>query len=314
MENFIFSVNTMAPVCLVVALGYLLRKKGFFSEDFLSCLDRYVFKVALPCMMFSDVAQSDIRSDFSLGFVLFCAGATTVMFMGLFALCRIFIKDKFIIGAFVQGSARGSIAVLGAAFAKGIYGSAGMVPLMLAVAVPLNNIYTVITLSLNSVNKANFKSQFKTTIKGIAENPLIIGILLGIICSVYQVKLPMFLSKSISSVAATGTPMALLSLGGALQLQHLSGKKSPAFIACLFKLIIFPAIFVPLAVHLGYTHTYLIAILFMSASPTSVIGYVMAKNMDNDYALTSMIVVLSTIFSCFTITAWLYILKSLALI
>ena len=49
----------------------------------------------------------------------------------------------------------------------------------------------------------------------------------------------------------------------------------------------------------------------MLGSPSTVSGYIMAKNMDNDADLASGIVVLTTAFSAFSVTAFIYILKSM---
>ena len=87
--------------------------------------------------------------------------ATTIMFMGVWALATIFIKDKSMVGAFVQASARGSAAILGIAFVNNIYGSSGMAPMMIVAAVPLYNIYSVIILTFCSNENQNSKGTIK---------------------------------------------------------------------------------------------------------------------------------------------------------
>ena len=98
-------------------------------------------------LLFKDIATADIRSDFNLAFVLFCMITTTIMFLAIWGLSYIFIKDKTQVGAFTQASARGSAAVLGIAFINNIYGNSGMAPLMIVSAVPLYNILSVIILT-----------------------------------------------------------------------------------------------------------------------------------------------------------------------
>ena len=84
--------------------------------------------------------------------------------------------------------------------------------------------------------------------------------------------------------------------------------------AAVMKLVGFAAVFLPLAVMLGFRREELVAILVMLGSATTVSCFVMAKNMGHEGVLTSSTVMLTTMFSAFTVTGWLYILRSLALV
>lgn len=150
MADFIFSLNATLPIFLIMVLGWFLMRIGLFTKEFNKVADKYVFKVALPVLLFKDIATADIRSDFNLAFVLFCMITTTIMFLAIWGLSYIFIKDKTQVGAFTQASARGSAAVLGIAFINNIYGNSGMAPLMIVSAVPLYNILSVIILTFSS--------------------------------------------------------------------------------------------------------------------------------------------------------------------
>ena len=91
-------------------------------------------------------------------------------------------------------------------------------------------------------------------------------------------------------------------------------KMRPAALATFIKLVVLAAIFLPVAVHMGFTREKLVAILVMLGSATTVSCYIMAKNMGHEGTLTSSTVMLTTFFSAFTLTAWLYILKTLGLV
>ena len=96
MSNFIFSVNATIPLFLIIALGFFLRKIKMFNESFLSVADKFVFKVALPLMLFKDISSMDLRQEFDIKFILFCMLATTAMFLIPWVLSVIFMKDKII--------------------------------------------------------------------------------------------------------------------------------------------------------------------------------------------------------------------------
>ena len=94
MDSLMFSLNSTIPVFLVMVLGYVLNKMGFFSESFLNISDKLVFRVALPAMLFMDMSGIDLYSDFDLKYVAFCACATTVAFLSIWALAKLFIRDR----------------------------------------------------------------------------------------------------------------------------------------------------------------------------------------------------------------------------
>ena len=98
MDSLIFSLNATIPVFLVIVLGYILMRVGFFTEGFVKIADKYVFKVALPVLLFKQIATADIHSDFDIKFVLFCMVSTTLMFAGVWLGARLFLKDKSSVG------------------------------------------------------------------------------------------------------------------------------------------------------------------------------------------------------------------------
>lgn len=318
MDNFIFSLNATIPIFLLIVVGWFLMRLGILSKAFTASADKYVFKVALPAVLFKDIATADIRSDFDPKFFFFCMIATSMMFLGVWFFANLLIKDKSIIGAFVQGSARGSAAVLGIAFVNNIYGSSGMAPMMIVAAVPLYNIFSVIILTVHSNNKDNNASQIKTTVLNVLKNPIIIGIvaglpfsLLGIDITGPALNIPY---KVISNLAATATPIALLVVGASFEGRKAIQKLGPTLTASIIKLFILPAVFFPFAVMMGFRGSELVAILVMLGSPTTVTCYIMAKNMGNDEVLSSSIVVMATLLSSVSLTFWVFLLKSLALI
>lgn len=314
MNDFIFSLNSTMPVFAVIVLGYILMRCGLFTKEFARVADKYVFKVALPVLLFKEIATADIRAVFDLKFVLFCMGSTTVMFMGIWVLSTILIKDKSILGAFVQASARGSAAVLGIAFIQNIYGGSGMGPLMIVSAVPLYNIYSVIILTFCSNEQTDGSGHIKKAFINVIKNPIILGIFAGIPFSVTGFDIPVIPMKTVVMIAQTATPIALLTVGATFEGRKAVKKLKPTVIAAFIKLVGIPAVFFPFAVKLGFRNSDMVAILVMLGSPTTVTCYIMAKNMGNDAELSASVVVVATLFSSVTLTMWIYILRTMGLI
>ena len=314
LEDFLFSLNVTGPVFLVILLGWFLGKIGLLTEGFTSAADKYVFKVALPVVLFEDIVEMDLQADFSWRFVLFCVIATTIMFMGCWLGARIFLKDKSMVGAFAQAAARGSAAVLGIAFVENIYGDAGMTPMMIVAAVPLFNIYSVIILTVSAQGTERTGGMVKTALLNVAKNPIILGILIGVIWNLAGLPLPTILASAVSQVADTATPVALLVLGATFRGRDALAKIGPTLAASFIKLIGIPAVFFPIAIWLGFRDSELVAFLIMLASPTTVTSYIMAKNMHNDAVLSASVIMVTTLLSSVTLTFWVFLMRSMGYI
>ena len=146
MENLIFSLNATVPVFLLMVLGLFLRKIGWIDDDFADKMNKFVFRVPLPLVLFSDLSAVDFKEAWDTRFVLFCF-FVTIISIGISAGISRFLKDQTLRGEFIQSSYRSSAALLGIAFIQNIYGTAGMAPLMIIGSVPLYNVMAVLVLS-----------------------------------------------------------------------------------------------------------------------------------------------------------------------
>ncbi|RDU22793.1 AEC family transporter [Anaerosacchariphilus polymeriproducens] len=310
MSDFIFSLTITIPIFLIIFFGWFLKKAGIFSTEFTKSADKYIFKAALPLLLFKDIATANIQDVFRLKFVLYCLISTTIMFLGVWFFTSLFMKDKSMVGAFTQASTRGSAAVLGIAFVENIYGNTELAALMIMAAVPLYNIYSVIILTFCSNTCDNTISRIREAFINVLINPIIISIFIGSIFAILKIPIPTIPMKFISCIADTATPIALMVIGAGFEGKQAIAKIKPALTATFIKLIGIPALFFPFTLALGFRDCELVSILVMLGSPTAVTCYIMAKNMGNDYILTSNIVVLATLFSSLSLTLWIFLLKS----
>ena len=186
---------------------------------------------------------------------------------------------------------------------------------MIIGSVPLYNIMAVVVLSFFKPERKKLDREvWISTLKGIVTNPIILGIVAGLLWSALRLPMPSILEKTVSDIGATATPLGLMAMGASFDIKKAFGKAKPAVTAAVMKLVGFAALFLPVAVWLGFREEQLVAILIMLGPATTVSCYVMARNMGHEGVLTSSTVMLTTLFSAFTVTGWLYILRSLALV
>ena len=316
MENFIYSVDATFPIFLVMVIGYILKQIGMLNDNFVTVANRFNFKVTLPFMLFRDISGVDIRAVFDIRYVLFCALVSTACFWIIWGGVKLFLKDQSMRGAFVQASFRSSAAVMGLAFIQNMYGSSAMGPLMIVSAVPLYNVFSVIVLTFEGAHSGDVdpKQKVKDACINIAKNPIILGILAGLVVGLLGIDFPVIVDKTVNSVAQMATPLALITIGAGFEGRTALAKIRPTIAASMIKLVVQPLVFLPVAAWMGFRGEQMIAILIMLASPTTPSCYIMAKNMDNDGVLTASVIVMTTLLAAFTLTAWIFILKTVGLI
>jgi len=252
MENLIFSLNATIPIFLMMLLGMLFRKLGWMDEVFAAKMNKFVFLVPLPVLLFEQLATVDFSEVWDIKFILFCFVVTAIS-ITISTLISLLWKDRSIKGEFIQATYRSSAALLGIAFIQNIYGTAGMAPLMIIGSVPLYNIMAVVVLSVFKPGNNSFdKALVKKTLKGIATNPIIIGIVAGFVWSALKLPMPSILHKTVSSIGATATPMGLMSMGATFEMKKATSKMKPTLVAVFMKLVGFCVVFLPMAALLGF--------------------------------------------------------------
>ncbi|MCD8230402.1 MAG: AEC family transporter [Clostridiales bacterium] len=312
MSNFLFSVNVTIPIFLVMVVGYFLRRIGILNENFVDVSNKFNFTVTLPVLIYKDLASVDILAVFDLKYVLFCAVATSAGFWGSWAIAKLTLKDKSLRGAFTQASFRSSAAVMGLAFIQNIYGESAMGSLMIIGAVPLYNIYSVLVLTFEGDYPEGERDtgKIKQACFNIIKNPIIIAIVIGVIVALLGNPLPTLVNSTVENIAKMATPLALIGLGAGFEGRKALKKIKPTLGASFIKLVAQAAVFIPLAAYFGFTGEKMVALTVMLAGPATPSCYIMAKNMHNDGVLTASIVVATTLLASVTLTAWIFILKT----
>lgn len=315
MEQLQFSLNATVPIFLVMVIGYVLRRLHVVDEPFIKTLNSFNYKVTLPVLLFRDIAESDFYSVWDTKYVCFCFLTTLACICVIWILAGLLYKNRVQLGEFIQASYRSSAAVLGVAFIQNIYGTSGMAPLMIIGTVPLYNVAAVLVLSFTGPAAHGFSLKtLKKSLLDIARNPIILGILLGMAASLCRIPFPAIVTKTVGNISVLATPLALIGLGAGFEGRKALKQLRPTAVATLLKLVVLPAIFLPLAIRLGFREEMLVALLVMLGAPTTVSCYIMAKNMGHEGVLTSSVVVSTTFLSSVTLTFFLFVLRSMGYI
>lgn len=313
-EQLLFSASITGPICLMLVLGVVLKRTGVINDNFIDVASRIVFQVTLPAMLFLSIVKS--QHDFSSSAALIGYGLLANFLFFLFT--TFFTKKAFPQhldpGVIIQGGFRANTAIIALAYVANTYGEPGLALAAMYVAATtiLYNIQAVITLTPKG-ESSGLKAA-GVIAKTLTKNPLIIGILLGVLCYSLSLPIPKMVTDAGQYFANMTLPLALLCTGGSLNIGSLRSDKSPAWFATAHKLILAPILITSGALLFGFRGLELGLVFLMSASPTAAASYVMARAMGGNATLAANIIALTTVFSLFTCTLGIFLLASLNLI
>lgn len=314
--HLIFSLNATMPVFLLMVLGIILRRIGVVDAAFASRLNMFVFCVALPVLLFRDISSVDLAQEWDARFVLDCALITLASIVFACA-ASVFVKSRATRGEFIQGAYRSSVAILGVALMQNIYGSSQAAAMMIIGVVPLYNAAAVVILAVcaddSRAKRKGARAMLLGVTRDIVTNPIIVGIAAGLLWAALRLPMPEAAGKAVDAVAGLATPLGLVAMGAMADFRRMREEAGASLGASVIKLFGLCAVFLPVCVALGYRGEELMALLFMLGSATTVSSFVMARNMGYEGAVSSAIVMITTLGSVFSLTAWIYLLRCLGL-
>lgn len=335
METFIFAANAVLPIIILILLGYYLKQIHFYDNNFLKVANKFVFKVALPTLLFYNVYNIESLKAMNGSVILFAVGMILVLFiLGLITI-HLFISAPKQKGVILQCVFRSNFAIIGVSLAESIGGSeaVAVAAILSAFSIPLFNILAVIALSLFSEEEKEQVS-IKEVLITIYKNPLIRGILLGIVCLVIRMYIPIdnhtekplfsmqenlpFLYKSIKNLSAVASPLALIVLGGQFKFTAVKTLAKEISIGTAWRLVLAPALALGCALALSnYTHILNLtaieypALIALFGSPVAVSSAIMAGEMGADEELAGQLVVWTSLLSMLTLFMIVSIFKGI---
>lgn len=354
-DIFLTSVNAVVPIVLLILLGYLLKKYKFLSKEFIKTGNKFVFRVCLPCMLFINIYDSmkgfaDIRWDV----VLYAVIIICVIF-GLGLLTAILTtKRKDRRGVILQCSFRSNFAIIGLTLVERLGGDTVIAGIISAFSIPVFNILAVVALSIFAdkeeevtevqpqeivgaeaspgVKAVKSKHSIKNILLNIVKNPLIIGVVLGLLfvgvreieracCNgevVFRLDTQLkFIYTALKDLKAIASPLALVILGGQFEFSAVKGMTKEIVVGTVWRVIIAPILGIGIAVLLSsYTNLFTFGpevyptLIALFGSPVAVSSAIMAGEMKNDEQLATQLVVWTSICSIATIFLLVFILMA----
>ncbi len=319
LDNFLISAGVIIPLFFIIFLGYFLKRLGIIKQPFALEANKICFHVFLPCLLFYNIYTADIYSAFDGKLLLFTLISLTILFIFIWISVVVFCKDNRKRGVMIQGIYRSNFVILGLPIATNLFGNAcfAVIGLMLAIVLPLYNIFSVIALEVFANRYQREETgqgelqQWKTVkkvLRQIITTPLIIATILALFLVLSRIQLPEILLQPIANLAAAATPLALMILGAFLSFSSITDHFKELLSAVFARLILIPAVMLLIAVQLGFTGVELAALMAVFATPAATAGFTMVQIMGGDEQLAANIVVFTSFISMFTLFVFTYLL------
>ncbi len=323
MHSFIFALNAVLPIVIMVAIGYLIKRVGLVKADFAKTANKLVFRIFLPAMLFLNVYKIKSAGDIRFGYIGYAALAVLAVFLVGIPLVILVTKHNERRGALLQACFRSNFALIGLPLAESLFGESGLASagILSAVSIPLFNIFAVIALSL--FRRGGERPNVKKILLGIVQNPLIQSIALGILVLLLRALFvknnidfrlteldPLY--KALTYLSDLATPLALLVLGIQFDFGSVKELKKEILFGTLMRTFLVPLFAIGIA-FLFFRNTFTGAefatFIALFATPVAVSSVPMAQEMDADAALAGQLVVWSTLSSAFSVFAASFLLK-----
>jgi hypothetical protein len=308
LASFGFSLSVTTPIFIVLLVGIYLKRINFINDAFIDVSSKLVFNISLPLLLFFSILKTPLEQITNLSLIVYAALATTTVFI-LLELWAKRLEPSEDRGVFVQGAFRANMGFIGLAYCVNAYGEAGLIAasIYLGLITALYNVLSVITLNRSMHREQNVVK----ILKGIAKNPLIIGIIAGLVVSALHIPMPGFAEKTGQYFANLALPLALLCTGGSLNFQELKSNPNKTLYATVAKLFIVPFAITAGGVLMGFRGIDLGILFLMCSAPTASASFVMVKGIGGNHKLAANIIALTSLGSIVSVSLGIMILRSL---
>lgn len=317
------------PVFALIGLGRLLSRRGpqargVLTEEHCAFVNWIVYNLALPALIFREVAALPF-SRLLNGALWLAPLAGAVVISVLYALyARVRGLRGGLRAAVIFGTFWANTAYMGFPLVRSAFGGdgLGLAAVYNAIAFPAFVCMGQVLLTLCS-GKAG--GHWLRKFRSAFVNPVVLAGIAGILVSLAAdfrrtpegvLVLPGWLTAAFTVVddflkllGSMGLPLALLMIGATLRLGEVRGRWEPLCATVLGKLVLCPLI-VWLLLRLFYAGAAPIVVgvvVVLSAMPTAVASYVIARQAQVEESFVSAVLVVSTLASVVTVPVWLYV-------
>lgn len=305
-------LDIIVPVFGIVAIGYLAARFGLFPRAANDGLTRFVFTFAIPPMLFRSMATNELPDPIEWGFLIsYFGGGYLVWAVGMLVSSTVFRRPFEAASVAGMTGAFGNTVLLGIPLILATYGDAGTLPVFLIISFHSWQLLSVVTVLIEGGrgNRYRLMEVPWNILKGLVGNPIIIGLVLGIVWNVADLPLPKTVDVLAETLGRAALPCAVFAMGASLASYRVMGALAEAGVGVVLKLIAHPAAVWVLATYvLEVEQPWRDIAVIVAALPVGVNVYLVAERYETGSAPAATAILLSTALSVITVAILLTVL------
>ena len=307
------------PIYLVILIGFLTTRFGLFSKADMRVMGKFVVNLALPALIFNSMAQRQIREIINPAYLLaYFAGSLGVIALGYFWCRRRAKLNSTTSAVYVMGMSCSNSGFVG--YPILLLALASVAGVSLALNLMVENVIVIpLLLALADRGRsgsAPWHQQLRQSAARLAANPIILGLVAGLLVSLIGWELPQALGRTINMFAMASGALSLFVIGGALvglPMQGMGRKVMPIVVGkllvhpamVLLALLVLPVLGLP-----ALDPPLRTAALVMAAMPMMGIYPILAQAYGQE-SFSSAAMLITTVCSFFTLSALLWLIPYL---
>ncbi|MBQ3400918.1 MAG: AEC family transporter [Lachnospiraceae bacterium] len=316
LNTLVFSLNAILPLIALIVLGMVIRRLGILSDDAFRQLNRFNFRFPFCALLFMLIYNLDLQQGIPVRLAVMAMVILAVLTaIGLIVACLV-TKVRGRRGVLAQSAFRCDYSIIGLPLSASLAGQTGeMIATVFQLPVVIYfNTVGVILFSIFS--NSGEKVRLRTILLGIVKNPLIQGLVAGLIAVLIRGVIPVgadgqpvfsirytlpWLYQALNYVGRVATPLALVILGGQMRFSDTSSFRRELVTGVILKLLAAPAVGLSLmflAARMGFLTMGPVEMgvsIALFAGPMAIASVPMAAEMGCDDKLNGQIVAWSCV-------------------
>lgn len=306
----LIALFVVAPVIAVIVLGYGAARRGVFSDDNVTTLNRFVFVLAAPALLFRNVALTEFPETLSIGLWLAYYGPMLAIMALAFFVARLLFRARatadYVIFAF--GGGFSNTVMLGIPIILTAFGPDAGLPLFLILAFHGLLVFTIALICLEAATNPDLRLSDlpPKLVAAMREQVVVMALAAGVIWNFTGLGLAAPIDRFLALLGSAAIPVALIAVGGRLAFIKIGDNLTPALFIGAFKLVVMPLAVYGAAQYLfALPPLYVATLTLLSAMPTGVFAAVFAAQYQNAEAEASSAITVTTVLSALSVSVWL---------
>jgi len=301
-------INIVLPVFAIVGAGYICGARGILGEDSSVALNRFVYWVALPAMLFRAMAMVDLQRVYNPDFVFGFLGAVVLIGAVTLLVARFFFRRSLAEAAIhSMNGVYGTSGYMGIPLAITAYGEAAALPAIVATVINTALVVgvAIILIEFGTQRGSNPARVVGNVAVAMGRNPMLVAPFLGLCWAAVGFDLPVPVASFTGILGAAAGPCALFAIGLFMVGKPRSEGRAEVGVMTLTKLLVQPLVTAVMVLMLfPVDELWAKVAILMAALPTGAGSFVLAQAYGVYVLRTSSVILAGTVFSVATISVF----------